>query len=181
MPVDLDNFLDPVPQALCCPVCQDVAWPPVIACENQHVLCEQCLMNVFDAPPNGHLDEPPACPTCRAVADDEFETCVVGKRILEGLRYRCARHAAGREWTGSVADESNHRDYSRDYRELSCFSCGKKSFAKDGVSHTSTCPNGLVACPNGDNDTCDKICRSSIEQHMTVCTRFRGVDRPTSS
>ncbi|BGP05174.1 hypothetical protein JCM10049v2_000978 [Rhodotorula toruloides] len=172
MPADLDNFLDPVPQALCCPVCQDVAWQPVIACENQHILCEECLMNVIDSP-DAHPEEPPACPTCRAVADEDYEVSIVGKRILEGLRYRCSRHAAGCEWVGSVGDECDHRLHSCDYRELSCFSCGMKSLAKDGLSHTSTCPNGLVACPNGDNDICGKIYRSNVEHHMTVCTRFR--------
>ncbi|BGO98351.1 E3 ubiquitin-protein ligase siah2 [Rhodotorula toruloides] len=146
MPADLDNFLDPVPPPLICPVCQEAAWPPVIACENQHVLCDDCIESMLEAD-----DVPALCPTCRAPLKEDFVECTLGKRIFEGLRFQC----------------------SCEYREVVCYTCREKSLAKDGVKHTTICPSALVAWPNGDNDVCGKIRQGNLEQHMAVCTRFR--------
>lgn len=69
-------------------MCQEVAYPPVIACENQHILCAQCALDVVDAQHLNNAEEPATCPTCREILDDELETCIVGTRILQGLRVR---------------------------------------------------------------------------------------------
>lgn len=83
---DLDQFTAPLPDHLHCPVCLGAAYPPVVACSREHIVCRGCLVSMCQKNPR------PLCPTCREHVPVVTKVSPGFKRAIES--YRCACSSA---------------------------------------------------------------------------------------
>lgn len=82
----LERFTVPLPEYLRCPICLEAAYPPVVVCPNEHLLCAPCIDAHLDAV-DDEGDEP-RCPLCRSPLRDELNVSPAFRRAIDS--YGCA-------------------------------------------------------------------------------------------
>jgi len=80
---DLDLFTAPLPDHLHCPVCLGAAYPPVVVCSSEHIICHACLLDMIRKGVAKH------CPTCRELMPASLKVSPGFKRAVES--YECVR------------------------------------------------------------------------------------------
>ncbi|GAA5846531.1 hypothetical protein JCM9279_006728 [Rhodotorula babjevae] len=170
---DLDLFTTPLPDHLHCPVCFGAAYPPVIACSSEHILCSGCVVLMRQG------GVPPECPTCREVMPAAFKISLGFKRAVESYSYKCEMGQC--EWVGSVGDVEQHLQNSCDYRLVECSTCALKTPAKHLAAHARECPEAFIFCPRGGMACTGATAvsrdgtfrRRELPEHDKVCSMFR--------
>ncbi|TNY24183.1 hypothetical protein DMC30DRAFT_342110, partial [Rhodotorula diobovata] len=137
-----DRFVTPLPEHLHCPVCLGAAYPPVVACKAEHLLCEGCADGIR------RRTDQPKCPTCRERMPSKSRVSVGLRRAIDGYPYKCNHD--GCKWTGSVGELSKHLIEACPYRQVKCPSCQAVCRYIDYDTHLRTaCPEQYVRCPRG--------------------------------
>ncbi|GAA5933356.1 hypothetical protein JCM3775_000664 [Rhodotorula graminis] len=170
---ELDRFAVSLPDYLHCPVCLGAAYPPIVSCRSDHIVCQECIDEM-------RQDERPAqCPSCREVMPVHTKVSLGFKRAIERYGYKCERE--GCEWVGSVGDLAQHLENSCEYRKIDCPLCKYGILAKDRIAHVHDCPEVLIVCPRGGRE-CSGIQasgghglfrRRELPEHDKVCAMFR--------
>ncbi|GAA5846534.1 hypothetical protein JCM9279_006729 [Rhodotorula babjevae] len=170
---DLDRFAVPIPDYLHCPVCLGAAYPPIVSCSSDHIVCRACVGEMRQS------DRPAQCPTCREVMPVQLKVSLGFKRAIERYGYTCERE--GCDWVGSVNDLEQHLENSCEYRKIDCDLCKYRILAKDRVSHDQECPELFIVCPRGGKE-CSGVQasggpgmfrRRQLPQHDKVCAMFK--------
>ncbi|GAA5902435.1 hypothetical protein JCM8208_006888 [Rhodotorula glutinis] len=170
---ELDRFAGPVPDYLHCPVCLGAAYPPVVCCSSDHLVCQSCIGEMRQS------DRPAVCPTCREVMAVQLKISLGFKRAIERYGYMCDRE--GCAWVGSVMDLEQHLENSCEYRKINCKLCAELILAKDLIAHGHSCPEVFIVCPRGGKE-CSGIQatgghglfrRRELHLHDRVCAMFR--------
>ncbi|GAA5886940.1 hypothetical protein JCM6882_009392 [Rhodosporidiobolus microsporus] len=169
MGLDLDRFLEELPEYLRCPVCLGAATDPRFVCQHQHVLCAPCFEAV-------NAVASPTCPQCRFPI--KAVEAHYAQRVLETYRVVCERKAAGCVWTGSVSEEENHRTKQCPYRLVTCPECHARLPARLLKNHLAeTCLEAFVTCKRGGKDCggwvgSGELKRKDSAYHAERCTEF---------
>ncbi|BGO88727.1 hypothetical protein NBRC10512v2_000672 [Rhodotorula toruloides] len=156
----LESFLDAVPEPL---ICAEAAYPPVIACDAEHVFCDGCLKQVRDG--EGAAQ---GCPTCRQPLQEQRVSMVL-KRVLDGLKFKCRYGGSGCEWAAAAGEEEAHAKGDCDFRLIRCEHCNGDRLAKDFPRHAHMCAEWPVDCSNKANGCVTSIKRGQVDAHTSVC------------
>ncbi|GAA6005255.1 hypothetical protein JCM10207_002915 [Rhodosporidiobolus poonsookiae] len=172
--MDLERFVDPLPEFLHCLLCLDAAYQPVVTCSQEHIICQACYEKLRRA-----ANQQQGCPTCRSPCT--FRESPALRRAIESFKIKCKEKRCS--WTGSITDEKTHNVKECSYRPVRCLDCGKTHPFADKAHHHSTCPNVRISCVRGGKD-CGGVTdggvfrRKDAPQHDTVCTNFRCAVTP---
>ncbi|KPV76784.1 uncharacterized protein RHOBADRAFT_51778 [Rhodotorula graminis WP1] len=166
---DLDQFTAVLPDHLHCPVCLGAAYPPVVACSREHIVCHGCLESMCKK------GLQPLCPTCREPVPATLKISPGFTRAIESYSYKCDKGQC--KWVGSVGDVPQHLKDSCKYREVECL-CSAKYLVKDRAAHGVECPLTSLFCPRGGK-ACSGVTRSGmflrrdLAAHEKVCTMYK--------
>ncbi|GAA6005261.1 hypothetical protein JCM10207_002917 [Rhodosporidiobolus poonsookiae] len=172
--MDLERFVDPLPEYLHCPICLEAAYVPIVVCPQEHVVCQACYANLLHSPPNRQ-----SCPTCRHPCT--YRNSPAFKRAIESFKIRCKERRC--KWTGFIGDEAGHIANQCNYRPMLCGDCGKEHTLADEERHRADCPNVYLSCVRGGAD-CGGVTgggvfmRKNAAKHDATCSNYRCTVTP---
>ncbi|GAA5997033.1 uncharacterized protein JCM10292_006162 [Rhodotorula paludigena] len=166
---DLDSFVTALPAWMHCPVCLEAAYPPVLVCGEQHIVCQSCVGDIL-AKKRGAT-----CPTCRSAMAKRIEVSPLVKRAFEEYKVKC-RHR-GCIWVGAVSEEATHATNTCMYRRVPCTLCKVLIAASETQMHIATiCPKATIVCPRGGANCGGKqkgvYRRRHSAEHEMTCAEF---------
>ena len=176
---DDDNFVDPVPESLHCPVCLLVLREPhLISCCGTHI-CQVTILIVSLTTIFTHIlfqvciqriqANEQCCPCCRS----EYYINVLNKekrgKVCD-LRVRCVNSAKGCKWVGGFGDQDRHCTSRCQYVEAMCqYGCGE-SYPRFmiGKHEQDECPERPIDMKMAT------FTRQMMEKVSSLETRYEG-------
>jgi len=89
-----------------CPVCFDYVLPPIIQCQNGHLVCSSCRQKIT------------CCPTCRVPISNNIRNLQMEK-LAPTLLFPCKYSSAGCTQNLLYSDKPEHED-SCEFKPYSC-------------------------------------------------------------
>ena len=88
-----------------CPVCMIPVTPPILQCQNGHIICRECHEKL----------SPKTCPTCRAdmPTKDSHNLALVQMAANIGLKFQCKFQVLGCHMSVLLSDKASHEMYCR--------------------------------------------------------------------
>jgi len=108
-----------------CPVCSQIALPPIMQCRNGHITCNKCRLKVRD------------CPVCRETDTDIRN--LYAEKSIHFLSIPCDYKQYGCKEEIQFSDKEMHENQCK-YRPFNCpyIECEDKLAADDVVSHVTS-------------------------------------------
>ena len=179
------EFEADIPEDLICSICLCPAKDPQqTRCVCAKLYCLDCVKKYAQLSKN--------CPTCRKPLD-VFPDGLSARRI-KSARVKCTNAGSGCPWVGEMGDLASHLRscecaalpcangcgetvvrktaslHNCPLQRYSCPHCGEEgSLIVMTGSHLETCPDLVVACPNGCG--AEQLARKNAASHRSLCPR----------
>ncbi|GAA5997042.1 uncharacterized protein JCM10292_006167 [Rhodotorula paludigena] len=166
---DLESFVTALPAWLHCPVCLEAAYPPLLVCAEQHIVCQACVGDILAS------ERGTTCPTCRRAMAKRVEVSPLAKRAFDEYKYRCRDPDC--DWVGSVAEEEDHARNTCLQRKVICRFCAELVTLRKQEDHVrAECPNATIACPRGGahcgGPLKGMLKRRELDAHEKICAEW---------
>jgi len=169
--VDIERsrrFAYPIADDLKCGICMDVMVTPVTVCPENHVFCEQCIVEW-----KSHQ----SCPQCRRPLNREFAPLRLAQNLIHKARVYCDHHKSGwwRAIPGTKRRPKRRRSPPSPPSPRSGEGCDWVGELATLPQHLKECGYVKVFCPY---DGCPlwegvqgpNIYRKDIKEHSETCT-----------
>lgn len=167
MGVEDKYFVTPPSEHFRCPICRDVAYPPVkTRCD--HVFCQPCLNEWLSRADNSN----PTCPVDRKALSHQVKKDTFLTRVINDLKVKCVFFEKGCNWQGTLESRESHTENECMFTMASCpfKNCKETVIRKDLESHKRTCRWRNVSC---------KYCNQQVpfnylneENHYKECPKY---------
>uniref|UniRef100_A0A914WZY5 Uncharacterized protein n=1 Tax=Plectus sambesii TaxID=2011161 RepID=A0A914WZY5_9BILA len=156
-------FVEPLPHAYECPVCQQALRYPVQFDKCAHHCCSNCLPQLIK-------EHGAKCPVDGKPIDrDQVYVDKNLQKTIQQLQVKCTFHENGCKWTGQLKEVPSHIPECENADMVCSKGCGVIYQRKDHEKHSvEDCLKRVVICEH-----CEKeIKKHYLDSHYKACPRF---------